>query len=68
MDAVQQGTAPFQCAMARKAGCECISHVVQALTELNPDATILSVDGMSACDIAVCQNVLRGTVEVPLGG
>ena len=44
-------TAPFRCAMATKAGCECISHVLQALTELNPNATILSVDGMSAFDM-----------------
>ena len=48
MDAVQKATTPFQCAMATRAGCECIAHVLQGLTEMNPRATILSVDGMSA--------------------
>ena len=57
--------------MATKAG---------ALTEFNPNATILSVDRMNACDImlrkamlkglskiAICEHVLCGTVKVPLG-
>ena len=40
MEAVQSATSPFQYAMATRAGCECISHVLQGLTELNPNATI----------------------------
>ena len=29
-----------------KAGCECIPHTLQALCELNPEATVISADGM----------------------
>ena len=67
MDTVQQATAPFQCAMATKAGCECISHVLQALTELNPSATILSVDGMSAHDMRSRKAMLQGLSNVEGG-
>ena len=58
--------------MATKAG---------ALTEFFPNATMLSEDGVNACDImlrkamlkglskiAICEHVLCGTVKVPLGG
>ena len=67
MDAVQQATAPFQYAMATKAGCECISHVLQALTELNPNATILSVDGMSAFDMMSRKAMLQGLSNIERG-
>ena len=28
----------------------CIAHVIQCLIELNPEATVLSIDGISAYD------------------
>ena len=31
-----------------RAGCECIAHMLQGLTELNPRATVVSIDGISA--------------------
>ena len=31
-----------------RAGCECIAHALQAMTDANHHATILSVDGISA--------------------
>ena len=37
-----------------------ISHVLQGLTELNPNATILSVDGMSAYDTISRRAMLQG--------
>ena len=43
-------TAPHQYALSTRAGSECIAHVIQGLTELNPEATVLSIDGMSAYD------------------
>ena len=67
MDAVQQATAPFQYAMATKEGCECIAHVLQALTELNLNATILSVDGMSVCDMMSRKAMLQGLSNVEGG-
>ena len=67
MEAVQSATSPFQYAMATKAGCECISHVLQGLTELNPNATILSVDGMSAYDTISWRAMLQGLSNVEGG-
>ena len=49
--AVEACTAPFQYALSTKAGCECIPHTLQALCELNPEATVISVDGISAFDL-----------------
>ena len=64
MDAVQKATAPFQCAMATRAGCECRAHVLRGLTEMNPRATILSVDGMSAYDTISRKAMLQGLRDV----
>ena len=34
-----------------RTACECAAHVVQALTDLNPEATVVSIDGIGACDL-----------------
>ena len=47
MDSVQRATAPYQYAMSTKSGCECIAHALQGLTELDPRATVMSIDGIS---------------------
>ena len=67
MESVQSATSPFQYAMATRAGCECISHVLQGLTELNPNATILSVDGMSAYDTISRRAMLQGLSNIEGG-
>ena len=67
MEAVQSATSPFQCAMATRAGCECISHVLQGLTEMNPNTTILSVDGLSACDTISRSAMLQGLSKIEGG-
>ena len=41
-------TAPFQYALSTKSGCECFAHAIQALTDFDPDATLLSIDGIGA--------------------
>ena len=48
---MEGATAPFQYALSTKAGCECVAHALQALSELNPEATVLSIDGISAYDL-----------------
>ena len=48
MDAVQQATAPFQYAMATKAGCECISHVLQSTHRVEPQCYNI-VSGRHEC-------------------
>ena len=45
---VESATAPFQYALSTRAGSEC--HVIQGLSELNPDSTLMSIDGISAYD------------------
>ena len=37
---VEAATAPFQYALKTKAGCECVAHVLQTLTDLDPEATV----------------------------
>ena len=50
-DAVKLATSPYQYALSTRAGCECISHVLQGLTELDHNATVVSIDGISAFDL-----------------
>ena len=49
--AVVASTFPFQYAMTTRAGCECVAHALQALSESDPEATIVSIDGVSAFDL-----------------
>ena len=35
---VEEATAPHQCALKTKAGCETVAHILQVLTDLDPDA------------------------------
>ena len=44
--AVERTTAPFQNALKTRAACECVSHTLQTLLDLDPRATVLSVDGV----------------------
>ena len=59
--AVEAGTAPFQCALSTKAGSECVAHALQALCELDPSSTVVSVDGIGAFDLvsAMLQGLRR---------
>ena len=70
-DAVEAFTAPYQCALRTKAGCECVAHVLQGLTELDPLATVTSVDGISAFDLisrkATRKAMLEGLMRVDGG-
>ena len=64
---VERTTAPFQYAMSTRAGTECIAHVLQALTELDPRATIMSIDGVGAFDLISRQSMLEALMEVESG-
>ena len=44
--AVEDATSPFQYALSTQSGCECIAHAVQAMTDVDGTATILSIDGV----------------------
>ena len=38
--AVMKATSPHQYALSTRAGCECIAHALQGLTEMDPRATV----------------------------
>ena len=67
MDSVQRATAPYQYAMSTKSGCECIAHALQGLTELDPRATVLSIDGISAYDLISRRAMLQALDDVAGG-
>ena len=64
---VEAATAPFQYALSTRTGCECIAHTLQGLTELNPRATVVSIDGISACDQISRAAILSGLLNVEGG-
>ena len=39
---VESATAPFEYALSTRGGCECVA-VIQGLSELNPDSTVMSI-------------------------
>ena len=47
---VESAMAPFQYALSTRGGSECVAYVIQGLSELNPDSTVMSIDGISAYD------------------
>ena len=65
--AVEIATAPFQYALSTRAGSECVAHVLQTLTDVDPSATILSVDGIGAFDLVSRETMLRGLLTVESG-
>ena len=52
---------------ARWAGTECIAHAIQALTDLDPTATVVSIDGISAFDVVSRRAMLEGLQTVAGG-
>ena len=57
---MERATAPFQYALSTRAGCECIAHALQALTDQDPQSTIRSVDEIGAYDTISRNAMLRG--------
>ena len=64
---IERATSPFQYALSTIAGTECIAHAIQALTDLNLNATVLSIDGIGAFDMVSRQAMLQGLHTV-VGG
>ena len=56
----ESATAPFQFALSTRAGCECVTHVVRAATDINDRTTIVSVDGIGAYDSISRNSMLEG--------
>ena len=57
---VEEATSPFQYALTARAVCECVAHVLQTLTDLDEDATIVSIDGIGAYDLISRKSMLDG--------
>ena len=64
---MERATAPYQYALSTRAGCECVSHVVQVLCEANPHTTIISVDGVSAYDTISREAMMHGLLGMEGG-
>ena len=62
--AVESATAPHQCALSTRAGSGCIAHVLQGLCEQNPQATVISIDGLGAFDQISRAAMLDGLLNV----
>ena len=62
--AIERATSPFQYALSTRAGTECIAQAIQALTDLDHTATVVSIDGIGAFFVSR-QAMLEGlqTVE-----
>ena len=60
-------TAPFQYALSTKAGCEYVSHILQSMTDLDPDLTITSIDGVGAYDLITRNAMLEGLLQMDGG-
>ena len=60
----EAATHPFQHALSTRAGTECVTHIVQAMTSEDREATILSIDGIGAYDIVSRNAMFRGVADM----
>ena len=63
----EKATAPFQCALSTRAGCECVAHIVQALTDQDVNATVVTVDGVGTYDLISKNAMLEGFLRMEGG-
>ena len=56
---VEQAASPFQYALSAKAGSECVAHVLQTLTDVDPNATVVSIHGVEPCDLISRNSMVR---------
>ena len=56
---------PYQYALSTRAGTEALIHTLQLTTELDPDQTILSVDGIGAYDHVSRASMLQRLLNTP---
>ena len=64
---VEKATAPFQHALTTKAGCECVAHILQTITDKDERATIVSIDGVGACDLISRNSMMEGLLRMEDG-
>ena len=64
---VEATTAPFQYALSTRAGCECVAHILQSITDEDLDATVVSIDGVGAYDLISRNAMLEGLLRMEGG-
>ena len=64
---IEEATAPFQYALRTRAGTECVAHLLQAATDADPHATIVSLDRIGAFDLISRASMLSGVMALPTG-
>ena len=57
--------APFQFALSTRAGTDCVGHLLRAATDVNPNATVLSVDGVGAYDHILRAAMMNRLARMP---
>ena len=62
---VEAACAPFQFALSTRAGTDCLGHAVRAATEANPQATVLTIDGVGAYDHVHRSAMMVKLLEIP---
>ena len=61
---VEAATAPYQYAMSTRAGCECVAHALQGITEMSETTTTTSIDAISVYDFIYRKRMLEGLRRV----
>ena len=61
----EAATTPFQCELSTKAGCECGPHILQSITDLDPEATLF--DRIGAYDLISWNAMLEGLLQMEKG-
>ena len=54
-------------ALSNRARCECVAHIVQALTNQDVNATVVTVDGVGAYDLISRNAMLEGLLRMEGG-
>ena len=63
--AVEATCSPFQFALSTRAGTDCVGHAVRFVTDANPEATVLSIDGVGAHDHVYRSAMMEKLLECP---
>ena len=58
---------PFQYALSTRAGTDCVGHMIRAITDSDPTATVLKVDGIGAYDHVSRAAMLQRLVNMEEG-
>ena len=62
---VEATCAPFQFALSTRAGTDCVGHAIRALTDADPTATVLSIEGIGAYDHVLRSAMMSKLHDVP---